>query len=272
MLWVVGAMMLALLFGLAWAMALDRRVRRQTQIIAEKVRREGVIEERDRIAREFHDTLEQELVAITMQLDTLKAQSVGATPTERRHLDLARNMSRRSLSEARRSVCALRSHLLENSPLEIALKEIADPLFHETGIEIFVTQTGIPRKLPALTEHNLLRIGQEGLANAFKHSRAKKINVTIAYQPDLVRLSIHDDGMGFDAATAASARHGHFGLLDMRERAEKIGGMFELTSGCGGGTELMITVVTSERSILGLDHSTKVTPSAPLNGERDHGT
>jgi signal transduction histidine kinase len=256
LLWVVGVMMLVLLIGLAWVVALDRRVRWQTQIIADKVRRESVMEERDRIAREFHDTLEQELVAITMQLDTIKAQSAGASPTERRHLEQACSMSRRSLSEARRSVWALRSHLLENCSLETALKEIADPLFHEMGIAVSVTQTGTPRKLPVLTEHNLLRIGQEGLANAFKHSHAKSINVSIAYEPNLVRLTISDDGLGFDVAAANSPRRGHFGLLDMRERAEKIGGTFSLTSQRGGGTNLVITMATTPCDMPEPNHST----------------
>jgi signal transduction histidine kinase len=269
LLWVVGVMMLALLIGLAWVVALDRRVRRQTQIITEKVRNEGVIEERDRIAREFHDTLEQELVAITMQLDAIKAQSANASPSERRHLELASSMSRRSLSEAKRSVWALRSHMLENCTLETALREIADPLFHETGIEIVVTQAGTPRKLPALTEHNLLRIGQEGLANAFKHSSAKKINLSIAYESDLVRLSITDDGTGFDVETAASARRGHFGLLDMRERTEKMGGVFSLTSHCGSGTTLVITVATTPAAISKPKHSTTNPPSPAVNGDRD---
>ena len=269
LLWVVGVMMLFLLIGLAWVVALDRRVRRQTQIIAEKVRREGVIEERDRIAREFHDTLEQELVAITMQLDALKAQSAGASPTERRHLDLARNMSRRSLSEARRSVWALRSHLLENCSLETALKEVADPLFQETGIELSITQTGTPRKLPALTEHNLLRVGQEGLSNAFKHSNAKKIIVNIAYEPNLVRLSVSDDGIGFDVKAADLARRGHFGLLDMRERAEKISGTFSITSQRGGGTNLVISVVTVPGDFLEQKHTTNGTSSNAVNGDHD---
>jgi signal transduction histidine kinase len=269
LLWVVGVMMLALLIGFAWVVALDRRVRRQTQIITEKVRREGMMEERDRIAREFHDTLEQELVAITMQLDAIKAQSADASPKEQRHLELARSMSRRSLSEAKRSVWALRSHMLENCNLESALKEVADPLFHETGIEIFIAQTGTPRKLPALTEHNLLRIGQEGLANAFKHSCAKKINVSIAYEPNLVRLSICDDGMGFDLETAGSARRGHFGLLDMRERAEKIGGAFSITSHRGGGTKLVITVVTTHSASPGSNHSANGKAPAVVNGDRD---
>ena len=269
LLWVLSVLMLVLLIGLAWVVTLNRRVRRQTQIIAEKVRHEGVMEERDRIAREFHDTLEQELVAITMQLDALKAQSSGASPTERRHLELARSMSRRSLSEARRSVWAMRSHLLENCTLETALKEIADSLFHETAIEIFVTQTGMPRKLPALTEHNLLRIGQEGLTNALKHSCAKKINVSIAYEPELVRLSISDDGMGFDVEASGLARRGHFGLLDMRERAEKIGGAFSLTRCPGGGTALAITVATTPSGNLRPKHSTNRTfsPAVKANGE-----
>lgn len=269
LLWVVGVMMLFLLIGLAWVVALDRRVRQQTQIIAEKVRREGVIEERDRIAREFHDTLEQELVAITMQLDALKAQSAGSSPTERRHLELARSMSRRSLSEARRSVWALRSHLLENCNLEVALQEIAEPLFQETGIEISVNRIGTPRKLPTLTEHNLLRIGQEGLANAFKHSSAKKINVSIAYEPNLVRLTISDDGIGFDVQSTDLARRGHFGLLDMRERAEKIGGELSLTTQRGNGTNLIITVATDPCANPGPNHSTNGTPSTALNGERN---
>src|ERR1700721_205143 len=171
-------------------------------------------------------------------------------------------MSRRSLSEARRSVWALRSHLLENCSLETALKEIADPMFYETGIEIFVTQTGTPRRLPVPTEHNLLRIGQEGLANAFKHSCAKKIDVNIAYEPDLVRLSISDDGTGFDLNSVGTARHGHFGLLDMRERAEKIGGTFSLISQRGGGTNLVITVATNPSALPGPNHGTSGRPAA----------
>jgi signal transduction histidine kinase len=150
--------------------------------------------------------------------------------------------------------------------LETALKEIADQLFHETGIEIVVTQTGTPRKLPVLTEHNLLRIGQEGLANAFKHSHAKKIKVTIAYESNVVRLGISDDGTGFDVATADSARRGHFGLLDMRERAEKIGGTFSLTSQRGGGTDLVITVVPA---LSESNNSTSSFPSSAVNGHHD---
>jgi signal transduction histidine kinase len=242
LLWTLGIMTLILLAGLAWMVVLGRRVRRQTRIIGEKVRRAGILEERDRIAREFHDTLEQELAAITIQLDAVEAQLNSSPETVRRLLGLARNMSRRSLSEARRSVWDLRSHLLENSNLAAALTEMAAPLAAATGVEIAVQSTGAPHKLPAITEHNLLRVTQEALANALKHSGAKKIIVALNYEPSLVRLRLHDDGSGFDLLTVGQAGSGHFGLLDMRERAEKIGARFSLTSRPGHGTEILLLI------------------------------
>jgi len=247
LLWMIGIMTLILLAGLVWVVVLGRRVRHQTRIIEEKIRRAGVLEERDRIAREFHDTLEQELAAITIQLDAVEAQLNGSPETVRRLLGLARNMSRRSLSEARRSVWDLRSHLLENSDLTAALTEMAAPLSAASGVEIVVQSTGVPRKLPAITEHNLLRVTQEALANALKHSGAKKIIVALNYGSSQIQLRLHDDGNGFDFLAVGQASSGHFGLLDMRERAEKIGARFSLASRPGHGTEilLLITDVTA---------------------------
>ena len=119
LLWAIGIMALIFLAGLFWVVVLGRRVRQQTAIIQEKIRRAGVLEERDRIAREFHDTLEQELAAITIQLDAVEAQLHASPDTVRRLLGLARNMTRRSLSEAplpiRVGTCD--HHLLENSDL-----------------------------------------------------------------------------------------------------------------------------------------------------------
>ncbi len=242
LLWTLGMMTLILVAGLVLVVVLGRRVRQQTRIIGEKVRRAGILEERDRIAREFHDTLEQELAAITIQLDAVEAQLNGSPETVRRLLALARNMSRRSLSEARRSVWDLRSHLLENADLAAALTEMAAPLSAATGVEIIVQSTGVPHKLPAVTEHNLLRVTQEALANALKHSGAKNIIVALSYKPSQVQLRLHDDGDGFDSLTVGQASSGHFGLLDMRERAEKIGARFSLTSGLGRGTEILLLI------------------------------
>ena len=113
----------------------------------------------------------------------------------------------------------------------------------------------MPRKLPALTEHNLLRVTQEALANALKHAGAKKINVTLSYESSRIQLRLRDDGKGFDPATAGQAGGGHFGLLDMRERAEKIGARFSLHSRPGSGTEIVITVADAAAN-----HSVNLAP------------
>jgi signal transduction histidine kinase len=242
LLWTIGIMTLILLAGMVWVVVLGYRVRRQTRIIREKIKRTGVLEERDRIAREFHDTLEQELAAIAIQLDAVEAQLNESPETVRRLLGLARNMSRRSLSEARRSVWDLRSHLLENADLVAALTEMAAPLSAASGVEIVVHSTGAPRKLPAVTEHNLLRVAQEALANSLKHSGADKIVVALRYESSIVQLRLHDNGHGFDFPSASPASSGHFGLLDMRERAEKIGARFALASQPGLGTEILLLI------------------------------
>jgi signal transduction histidine kinase len=242
LLWTIGIMILILLAGLVWVIVLGRRVRQQTKIIEEKIKHAGVLEERDRIAREFHDTLEQELAAITIQLDAVKAQINGVPPGVRQMVDLACNMSRRSLSEARRSVWDLRSHLLENSDLAAALNEIASSLGAAAGKKIIVQAAGTTRKLPAVIEHNLLRVTQEALANALKHSGANKIMVTLSYEPSRLQLRICDDGKGFDFHAVGQPDDGHFGLLDIRERAEKIGAEFSLASSPGKGTQIALLI------------------------------
>jgi signal transduction histidine kinase len=242
LLWTLGIMSVVLLTGFAWLFALDRKVRQQTTIIQQKLRREAVLEERTRIAREFHDTLEQELVAITIQLETVAAQFDDAPRIARQMLELARNMTRRSLFEARRSVWDLRSHLLENSNLPTALAEVAKLMAASTRILISVETSGFQHKLPMQVENHLLRIAQEAVANALKHSHATRIELTLAYQPDKVRLRVNDDGIGFVADKNAAVYGGHFGLLDMSERTEKIGGSLSLNSVPGRGTEIIVEV------------------------------
>lgn len=240
--WALGLLMVALLAGFAWIFVLDRRVRQQTDIIQQKLQREAVFEERTRIAREFHDTLEQELAAITIQLDTVAAKFDDAPSVARQMLQLARTMTRRSLFEARRSVWDLRSHLLENTNLDTALAEVAKMMATSGQIKIDVQTSGVPRKLAATVENNLLRIAQEALANALKHARASQIIVRLEYAPGRFCLRIRDDGIGFDTTSHATIYGGHFGLLDMSERAEKIGGSFSMISASGQGTEITVGV------------------------------
>jgi signal transduction histidine kinase len=240
LLWTLGAMTVILLAGFAWAFVLNRRVRQQTAIIQQKIQREAVLEERTRIAREFHDTLEQELVAITIQLETVADQFVPAPKVARQLLDLAYNMTRRSLFEARRSVWDLRSHLLENRTLVSALEEVAKLMFASSRVPITVKTSGKSRRLPALVENNLLRITQEALANALKHAHATQITVDLDYEPGRVWLRLQDNGVGFDTDNGSMVYAGHFGLLDMSERAEKMGSTFSIVSIPGNGTEIIV--------------------------------
>jgi len=254
--WMLAIMTVVLLAGLSWVVVLDRRVRKQTEIIQQKLQREAVLEERSRIAREFHDTLEQELAAITIQLDTVSAQFEESPRVARQLLDLARNMSRRSLVEARRSVWDLRSHLLENSSLVNALTELAKPLAAAARVEILVQTAGTPRKLAVQLENNLLRVAQEAITNALKHAHAAKLIVELTYAPGRIRLRISDDGIGFDVNDPLPFSEGHFGLLDMSERAEKMGGSLAVKSAPGRGTEIVVEVANKESS------------DASVNGEK----
>jgi signal transduction histidine kinase len=231
-----------ILVGVAWVAVLNRRVQDQTEIIQHRVQREAVLEERSRIAREFHDTLEQELAGIVLQLDTVGVHLKESPALASQQLELARNLSRHTLAEARRSVWDLRSLLLENSNLATALTEVARPLTADGRVQINVQTSGIQRKLPARLENNLLRITQEALANALKHARGKSILVQLDYEPQRIRLCIQDDGIGFDVNMAPGAGGGHFGLLDMRERAERSGASFSIESSRGAGTKIIVEV------------------------------
>jgi signal transduction histidine kinase len=180
-------------------------------------------------------------------------------------------MSRRSLSEARRSVWDLRSHLLENSNLITALKEMAMPLSLSAGIEIAVESSGTPAKLPAVTEHNLLRIAQEALANACKHSQAKRVVVALNYEREQLQLRIRDDGSGFDMQNAGTVNDGHFGLLDMQERAEKIGGRFAISSKPGWGTEVLTIIATFSEPAQSLPNLANLTTPERDSTSSKHG-
>jgi len=144
------------------------------------------------------------------------------------------------MMEARRSVWDLRCHLLENGDLVSALSGIIRPLAPKDQVNLDITISGDPVRLPGPVEMNLLRIGQEAVANAVKHACPRQIQVELLYAPDSVRLSIHDDGLGFSPGGISPA--GHFGLLDMRERAQSIGGVLQIDSAPARGTTVAIEV------------------------------
>lgn len=232
---------IVLLLGIVGVVALARRLREQMMAIRQKIRGNAVLEERNRIARELHDTVEQELAGITMQLD-LAADCFHQSPgIARKAIEAARSMSRRSMMETRRSVWDLRCHLLENGNLVSALTQAMQPMETlETKVQVQIQ--GEPRHLAPEIEINLLRIGQEAAANAIKHAGARNIVVNLRYASDKVCLSVSDDGCGFAPDDPAFTAGGHFGLLDMRERAQSLGCHLQIVSEPGNGTHLYVEV------------------------------
>jgi signal transduction histidine kinase len=237
--WLLGATAGALLVVVTWMVVLGRRVREQMEIIRQKLRSSAVLEERNRIARELHDTLEQELAGITLQLDLAVDCFQRAPRVAQQAVEAARNMSRHSMVEARRSVWDLRCQLLEDGDLVSALTQIIGPVTPPDG-RIQVKIEGDPVRLPGPTEMNLLRIGQEAVGNAVKHGHARVVSLELRYAPRLVRLSVTDDGRGFDAEQPS--RSGHFGILDMRERAQSMGSHLNIESDPTRGTTVSVEV------------------------------
>lgn len=242
-LWLLGIVSGILFLVLTGMFFLSQKVRQQMKIIREKIEHGAVLEERNRIARELHDTLEQELAGITMQLD-LAVDCFRQVPTVAYDaLSAARNMSRHSMVEARRSVWDLRCSLLENGDLPSALKEIirSIPAPPETNVEVEVQ--GSPVRLPGRVEMNLLRIGQEAASNAIKHGQAANVRIALRYAPEKVILEVRDDGCGL---CPEQSKAGHFGMLDMRERAEALGSHLIVQSTPGDGTLIAVELATEQ--------------------------
>lgn len=224
--------------ALAWAITLRRRVEKQSAVIAAKISSEHVAEERTRIARELHDTLEQHLAGVTIQLEAAASRLPEDPAAAERALTVGAAMLRHSRSEARRSVWDLRSQLLEQHGLPHALRDLANS---SDGPEVSVCIEGSERRMDPQVEFHLLRIAQEALTNARKHAKARKIEMRVIFRETSVSLVVIDDGVGFDPAVNGAAPR--FGLLGMRERAGKIRGILTVES--ASGTTVRIDVPTT---------------------------
>jgi signal transduction histidine kinase len=180
------------------------------QHLLTQAREAGILDERQRMAREIHDTLAQGLTGIVTQLQA--AEHAADDPAGwRRHFAAATRLARESLTEARRSVNALRPEPLETARLSDALTSVAGRWSTLHGVPVQVTTTGTVRPLPPDVEVALLRTAQEGLANVAKHAQAARVGLTLSYMDHQVALDVRDDGRGFDPAEANG-----FGLVAMR--------------------------------------------------------
>jgi signal transduction histidine kinase len=199
-----------------------------------------VLAERARLAREIHDTLAQGFVGISSQLDALSM--CNDAEQSRRYLDLARKMARHSLTEARRSVMDLRASVLEGQDLAAALQSGTEQWIAGSDVEVSIDVSGQQNSLPQDMEQHLLRIAQEAVTNVLKHAGAHKIWVKLHMEARRLYLRIVDDGRGFEQKDVFSDLAGHFGLIGMRERAERLGGELHLKSRPGEGTQVEVTV------------------------------
>jgi len=200
----------------------------------------AINKERNRLAGELHDSLEQALVGIGMQLEA-GLKFFGLRPkTAFEHMELAKKMVDQSQDEVRRSIWDLRSQMLDNNDLPSALDAMGKQLSSGTDIHIKVEVLGGRRRLPDSIENHLLRITQEAITNAVKHAGAHQIQVQIAFEAELIALMVRDDGCGFNIRNSAVIRPGHFGLAGMQERARALGAKIELESSPGAGTTITV--------------------------------
>jgi signal transduction histidine kinase len=227
--WPMVAVAIAIFIWLAYQLRI-RRLREHFNVI---------ITERNRIARELHDTLIQGLSGITMELQALAGKM--RIPEERTTMGDIIEDAGNCLRETRRSVAGLRSGQ-SGAGLATAIEQAARQITETKSIKLKLRLGRNGKGLPADVEYNLVRIAQEAVTNSVKHSGARTVEVALDYSPKAVHLSVRDDGTGFARAENGHGRPGHYGLIGMKERATHIGAEFEMASSPGRGTMISVTL------------------------------
>ncbi len=222
--------------------ALEENAGLHAQLLTQ-AREAGVLDERQRMAREIHDTLAQGLAGIITQLQA--AEQANDDKAEwRRRVATAATLARDSLAEARRSVHAVEPTALAEARLPEAIGEVAKQWASTNSVAAVLTTTGDARPMHPDVEVTLLRTAQEALANVAKHAQASRVGLTLSYMEDLVTLDVRDDGVGFNPNTkrANGSTNGGFGLTGMRQRVQRLAGRLEIESEPGAGTAVSATV------------------------------
>jgi signal transduction histidine kinase len=212
----------------------------ETLRLAEEAKQAAILNERNRIASEIHDTLAQAFTGISLQLEVAKELIHQEPQTVQQILNHISQLAETGLTEARRSVWALYPPAAEYADLAQLLYESVEQMTRNTNTTIEVNLRGNPCPLPPFIGMNLLRVGQEALTNALKHAQAEKITIELAYEPDRILLTIRDNGRGFVPPTTIDALNGGFGLVGMYERCDRINAQLNLTSQLGQGTQILI--------------------------------
>jgi len=198
-------------------------------------------QERTRIAQELHDTLLQTFLSASMQLgvtlDSLPSDSLAKS-----RLDRILQLMDQGIQEARNAIQGLR--LADSPALDLipALSRVPHELGVQPEIEFSAIVSGRQQPLRPSIGHEAYRIGREALVNAFRHSRAKRVEVELQYADTGLRMRVHDNGCGIDPQVLRTGRQAHWGLAGMRERATRIGGLLEISSSATDGTEVQLSV------------------------------
>jgi signal transduction histidine kinase len=232
-----------------WITLLRRQVASQTGALRHRIGIEAALEERQRIAREFHDTLEQDLAGLSLRLDAAAAR--GTDEKLRGFIEGSRNLVSRIQIETRNLVSDLRQEPGEEADLIGALGELVTAEGSEPGPEIAMVSPvgGIPA-LPSRTVHHLRMIAQESVTNVIKHAGAAKVVISVGHDDDELVMRITDDGRGFAVEGNTSGRSGHFGCMGMRERCRKIGAAIAWESAPGQGTVVIVTLPLHQKGTL----------------------
>jgi signal transduction histidine kinase len=207
-----------------------------------RVEREaGRLNERQRLARDIHDTLAQHFTSIVMHLSAAKHSNPEAVQSE---VQQAEQSARDGLDEIRRIVWDMQPEQIEKASLVEAVEELAARWSAENSVQVKMKVTGTPRSLTSSVEKALLRISQEAMHNIHKHAQAKNVNITFSFMEDIFVMDVADDGLGFEPS---KIKHG-FGMKTMRDRVEELSGTLTIESERGAGTAIAVSVPIAEEN------------------------
>ena len=248
----LGATVAILVAAVGWAVTLRRQLATQTQLLAQEMRSrrdaalefEATLRERNRLAANLHDTLQQTIAGIGFQLDACGIDGARPDAVAGRHLSVARRMVNHAAKELQGSVWAMRSLPLDGKPFGDALRALVSRVCEGYDVQPTVRADAALSSLPEFVAGSVLLIVQEAVHNALKHARPSRIEVHVADDADdgLLTVRVEDDGSGFRTGAQPGPREGHFGIQGMRERAERLGGRLLVRQRPGGGTIVEATV------------------------------
>ena len=224
-------------------MEIEGRKKQEERFLQERVR----LEERNRIARELHDTLLQTFLVALCQLG-LAVEGLPPESQVKSKLNPILQVMQQGIEEGRNAIQGLRSSDSRRLDLVVALSAVRQEFSTAHGVEFRVSVVGQQRPLRPAIQDEIYRIGREALVNAFCHAAAKRIELELEYVGGGLTMRIRDDGCGMDPQVLDTGRKGHWGLTGMRERAARIGGLLKISSSSSAGTEIQLAVPSGFRS------------------------